>query len=89
MGLLLSCDRYLGESLELHKGSQASLRVLRGNLGLLLRHCRGKGLHLALRGEYHGFSRVVAGYLGFLSYCDWDLREPLVLLQESQVSFEL
>ena len=41
----LSCDRYLGEPLELHLGSQACFQVLRGNLGLLSRPCRGNRPH--------------------------------------------
>ena len=31
LGFLLSYGRYLGEPLELHKGSQASFRISRGN----------------------------------------------------------
>ena len=42
--------------------------------------------HLTLMGESPGFSRVQAGSLGFLSSCDGDLTDPLVLPQESQVS---
>ena len=38
----VSCDRYLRKPLELHKGSQTSFQVVRGNSGLLLRHCRGR-----------------------------------------------
>ena len=41
--------------------------------------------HLALRGESSGFSRVAAGNLRFLSSYDGDLRDPLVLPQESPV----
>ena len=55
-------------------------------MGFLWRHCSGKGPHLALRGESRGFSRVVAGSLGFLSSCEGDFRDPLVLLQRSGVS---
>ena len=54
--------------------------------GFLSCHCSGKGPHLVLRRESCGFSRVVAGCLGFLSNCDGDLRDPLVLPQRSQVS---
>ena len=39
-----------------------------------------------LRGESGGFSRVVARSLGFLSSCDRDLRDPLVLPQRSRIS---
>ena len=38
--LLLSCDGYLVEPIKLRKGSQASCRVLRADLGLLSRPCR-------------------------------------------------
>ena len=54
-------------------------------MGFLWRHCSGKGPHLALRGEYRGFSRVASGRLGFLSSCDGDLRDLLALPQERQV----
>ena len=88
-GILSSFDGSLSEQLELHKGSEVSYQVLRGNLGLLSRSCRGKGPHLVLKGESCGFSRVVAGSFGFLSTCDGALRETLVLTQGSQDSFEL
>ena len=57
-------------------------------MGFLWRHCSGKGRHLMLRrdGFSRGFSRVVAGSLGFLSSCDGHLRNPLVLPQRSGVS---
>ena len=60
-----------------------------GKVGFCSRHCRGKGPHLALRGESPGFSRVVATYLGFLSSYDEDLRDPLLLPQKSQFSMWL
>ena len=75
--------------LELHEGSPASFRVLRGNSGLLSRHCQRKGPHLALTRESHGLSRVEAGGLGFLSRYHGEIREPLVLPQESQVSIRV
>ena len=53
----------------------------------LSRHCSGKGPHLVLRKESHGFSRVAAGSLGFLSSCDGDLRDLLTLPPRIQVSF--
>ena len=55
-------------------------------MGFLWRHCSGKGPHVGLRGESHGFSQVVAGSLGFLSSCDGDLRGLLMLAQRSPVS---
>ena len=36
------------------------------NVGLLLRRCSGKGLHLAMTGEPRGFSRVTTGNSGCL-----------------------
>ena len=53
------------------------------------RHCFGKGPHLALRGESRDFSQVRAVGLGFLSSCDGDFRDPLVLPQKIQVSFRV
>ena len=47
---------------------------------------RREGPHLALRGETLGFPRVETENLGFLSSYNGDLRDPLVLPQESQVS---
>ena len=52
-----------------------------GNVGLLLRRCSGKGLHLAMTEEPRGFSRVAAG---FSSY-DGEFRMPLVLAQGSPI----
>jgi len=83
---LLSGDGYVGELLEFHQGCQVPFHISRGNVVFLSRHCSGKGPHLALRGESCGFSGVVSGRLGFLSSCDRDLRDPLVLPQERQVS---
>ena len=86
-GFFSCCDGCHRESLELHKWSQDSFQVARGNSGLLSRHCREKGPHLALRGESRDFSRVVAGSSVFFSSCDMDLRAPLMLPQWSQASF--
>ena len=55
---------------------------------MLLRCCRGKGPDLALRVESRAFSQVEAGSLPFHSSCDRDFREPLILPQGSQVSFQ-
>ena len=55
-------------------------------VGFLSRRHNGKGPHLTLRGESPDFSQVVAGNLGFLLSYDGDLRDSLVLPQESQVS---
>ena len=35
------------------------------NMGLLLRRCSGKGLHLSMTGEPRGFSRVTAGFSSY------------------------
>ena len=88
-GLLLSCDRYLGEPLEIPKGIQAWFRVSRGKSGLVSRRCRAKGPHLALRQKSHGFSRVVAGRFTFLLSCHGDLRERLMMPHGSQVSVRI
>ena len=83
---LTSGKGYLTELLELHQGCQGPFRGSKENVGFLSRCRREKGPHLALRGESPGFSRVAAGKLGLpLSY-DRDLRESLVLSQESLVS---
>ena len=78
MVLFSSCSGKLKEPLELPKGSQVSIQVLRGNVGLISRCCKGKGAHLAVWRESHGFSQVRVGSLGFLSRCYRDLRKPLV-----------
>ena len=74
-GNLLSCLKGVNDPFE-----------ARQKVGFLSRHHSGKGPHLTLRGESPGFSRVVAGNLGFLSSYIGDLRDPLVLPQESPVS---
>ena len=53
------------------------------------RCCNGKGPPLEFRGESPYFSRVAAGTLGFLSSYDRDLRDPLLLPCESQVSMKV
>ena len=86
---LSSGFRYVGEIPKLHQGCQVPFHVSGGNVVFLSRHCFGKGPHLALRGESRGFSRVRAVGLGFLSSCDGDFRDPLVLPQKIQVSFRV
>ena len=78
-------DGYVGEHLEFHQGCQVPFHISRGNIVFLSRHCSGKGPHHALRGESRGFSQIASGRLGFLSSCDGDLRDLLVLPQERQV----
>ena len=62
-----------------HQGCQVTFGPPILNVGLLLRRCTGKGLHLAVTLEPRGFSRVAAG---FSSY-DGEFRMPLVLAQGS------
>ena len=44
-----SCDRYLRDPLDLHKGSQALFLGASVNAGLLSSHCWGLGTHLELK----------------------------------------
>ena len=50
---------------------------------------RESGLISQPGGESRDVSRVSAGNLGFHSSCHGDLRDPLVLPQQSQVSFQI
>ena len=77
-------DGYVLEILELLQWCQGHFRGSRGKVGFRSRHCRGKGPHLALRGESPGFPRVLATILGFLSSYDRVLRNSLVSPQERQ-----
>ena len=62
---------------------------MRGNVGMLSRSCRRKQPHVELTGESHDLSQIPAGGLGFLSRYHRELREPLVLPQECQVSIRV
>src|SRR5574337_1085490 len=64
-----------------HQGSQVPFQPPIPHVGLLLRRCSGKGLHLAMTGEPRGFSRVAAG---FSSY-EGEFGMPLVLAQGSPI----
>ena len=86
---LSSGDGYVLELLELHKGCRVQFRVLRGNVGFLLRCCSENRPHLPLRGESPGFPQGLAGLLGFLSSYDMDLRVSLLLPQGNQFSFRV
>src|SRR5574342_84574 len=77
----LEGDRDFGELCGSHQGCQVPFRPPIPNVGLLLRRCSGKGLHLAMTGEPRGLSRVTAG---FSSY-DGEFRMPLVLAQASPI----
>ena len=70
---------------ELHQGCQVPFRISRGNVGILLRRCSGKGLRLVIMGKPRGFSQVVAGFLSF----DEEVRMPLVLAQGSPISIRV
>ena len=85
-GFLASGDRYVGELLEMPQGFQGPFRGSRGKVVFLSGRCGGKGPHLELRGESPGFSRVAAGNMGFLLSYNGDLRDLLMLPQESPVS---
>src|SRR5574341_457054 len=54
-GLILRGDRDFGELCGSHQGCQVPFRPPIPNVGLLLRRCSGKGLHLAMTGEPRGF----------------------------------
>ena len=84
-GFLLSGDGYVGELLELHQGCQGPFQGSKRKVGFLSLPRRGKGPHLALRGDSPGFSQVVAANMGLLSSYDRNLRDLLMFLQGSQV----
>ena len=77
LGVPFDGDRYVGELCGSHQGCQVPFPPPILNVGLLLRRCSGKGLHLAMTGDPRGFSRVAAG---FSSY-EGEFRMPLVLAQ--------
>ena len=81
LGVPLEGDWYGGELCGWHQGCQVPFGSPIPNVGLLLRRCSGKGLHLAMMGEPRGFSRFPAE---FSSY-DGEFRMPLVLAQRSPV----
>ena len=87
--VLWSGNWYVGELFELPQGCQGTFKGSRGEVEFLSRYHRGKGPHLALRGESPGFSQVAAGSLAFLSSYYGDLSDPLVFPQESQVSMQV
>ena len=74
------------ELLELPKRCQVPFQGSRGKVEFLSSRCSRKGPNLALMGESPRFSRVASGRLEFLLSCDGDLRDPLMLPQEIQVS---
>ena len=58
------------------QGCQVPFRPAIPNVGLLLRRCSGKGLHLAMTGEPRGFSPVAAGFERVLLAQGIRLHEP-------------
>ena len=60
-----------------------------GKVGFLSRRCSGKGPYVMLKGESRGFLRGLVGSLVFLSNCDSDLRELLMVPMGSQESFRV
>ena len=79
LGVPLEGDRYVRELCGSHQGCQVPFGPPILNVGLLLRRCSGKGLHLAMTGEPRGFSRVAAGFSSYVG----EFRMPLVLAQGS------
>src|SRR5574340_520190 len=65
LGVPREGDRDVGALCGSHQGCQVPFRPPIPNVGLLLRHCSGKGLHLAMTGEPRGFSRVAAGFSSY------------------------
>ena len=68
------------------KGVKPPVEFLEGTQDCFLGPAGKEWPQLAITGDSRGFSRVVAGSLGFLLSYDGELREPLVLPQESPVS---
>ena len=81
LGVPLEGNWYVKELCGSHQGCQVLFGPPILNVGLLLRRCSRKGLHLAMTEEPRGFSRVAAG---FSSY-DGEFRMPLVLAQGSPI----
>ena len=81
LGVPLEGDGDVGELCGSHQGCQVPFRPPIPNVGLSLRRCSGKGLHLAMTGEPRGFSQVAAG---FSSY-DGEFSMPLVLAQGNPI----
>ena len=81
LGVPLQGDRDSGELGGAHQGCQVPFRPPIPNVGLLLRRCSGKGLHLAMTGEPRGFSRVAAACSNY----EGEFRMPPVLAQGSPI----
>ena len=85
---LLSCDGYFSEPLKLEKGVKHPFEFPEGTW-FCSRGIAGGWGSSCFDGQSHGFSRIMAGSLGFLSSWEWELREPLVLPQGSQAPFQV
>ena len=83
---LSSGDEYVGNFLSCLNGVKCPFEPQEGRWNFSQDAAAERGPHLALMGESPGFSRVEAGNVVFLFSCYRDLRDPLVLPQESQVS---
>ena len=77
-----------GNFFMLPQGCHVSFRGSRGKVEFLSR-CSGKGPILAFSGESPGFSRVVAGNLGFLSSYNRDVWDHLYCLRKVQFPCKL
>ena len=81
LGVPLEGDRYVPELCGSHQACQVPFRPPFLNVGLVLRRCSGKGIHLAMTGEPRGFSRVAAGFSSYHG----EFRMPLVLAHGSPI----
>ena len=81
LGVPLQGDQDMGELCGAHQRCQVPFRPPNPKVGLLLRRCSRKGLHLAMTVEPRGFSRVAAGF----SIYDGEFGMPLVLAQGSPI----
>ena len=85
---LSSGDRYSGNFLNCIKVSSTDSNFRRVLL-ISLEMLHWERASSRFEGESRGFPQGLAGSLGFLSGCDVDLMVPLLLPQESQVSFHV
>ena len=83
---LCNGDGHVRELLVLHQGCQGPFQGSRGKVRFLTRQCFRKGLNIVWSGESPAFSRVAVGNMGFFPTYDGDLRDMLMLPQESPVS---
>src|SRR5574340_272679 len=85
----LEGDRDFGELCGSHQGCQVPFRPPIPNVGLLVRRCSGKGIHLAMMGEPRGFfelrrdSRVTTGSSGCLLCWRREVQSSIRVAKES------